>query len=559
IASVDQDDNEIIVTPGARDMVNGDIIKITDSYVVFDETTTIRHSEDGWWDGFYFRNSKPEAVDQFQNIIGGDISGILFIYLDNSNVNLTDCNIENIGRISANANSYLYLNNVDYHHNIHGIAITGSRHKIIDSEITYNSGVSAIDLQWSNNNQSQIKNTLIANNAGTGIQVTECFTRVTDTEITGNAGWGISSISNGAIYVDSGSHIHDNGRTEVFANHVGFPVFLEDHITNERPMVSDVGYIPGTLDQYLLYEYDFDPRTSSLNCEQLEIDTTDDSRFFPDISAFSFTSSGGISLALQQYYHSAQLFLQGDLDGAYDGFKWIVETFTDSIEAKKALSMMAYLSKMGSDSFHDLYDFLESIEEEYLQNHIAQVTALLRLYDEDYIEAITLYQAIIDNPPDEVSELLAELNTAFAYYQLVMMGSKKTVADAVHKPETYAELVSIQQDIWNRIYNLGNKDIETGEIPEVFENSLSGNYPNPFNPDTTIKFGLKEDSKVNISIYNIKGQKVRTLTNEFMLKGNHSVVWHGKDDKEKDVASGIYFYRMTTDHFTATKKMVLMK
>jgi len=88
---------------------------------------------------------------------------------------------------------------------------------------------------------------------------------------------------------------------------------------------------------------------------------------------------------------------------------------------------------------------------------------------------------------------------------------------------------------------------------------LNQNYPNPFNPTTTINYYLKENSKLSINIYNIKGQKVNTLVNNNLDSGNHTVIWNGKDNNSKSVSSGIYFYKMKTENFEQTKKMILIK
>ncbi len=99
------------------------------------------------------------------------------------------------------------------------------------------------------------------------------------------------------------------------------------------------------------------------------------------------------------------------------------------------------------------------------------------------------------------------------------------------------------------------------EHPEVVPNSneLFSNYPNPFNPTTTIKFNVKENDKVNVSVYNIRGQKVTTLTNDYYSAGTHSIVWNGTDRNNKQVSSGIYFFKMQAGTYTKTKKMILMK
>ena len=89
--------------------------------------------------------------------------------------------------------------------------------------------------------------------------------------------------------------------------------------------------------------------------------------------------------------------------------------------------------------------------------------------------------------------------------------------------------------------------------------ALKGNYPNPFNPTTTISYSVKTAGPVQLDIYNILGQKVKTLVNDNVPAGNHSVTWNGKDANNRNVASGIYFYRMKAGKYTSTKKMIMMK
>ena len=94
---------------------------------------------------------------------------------------------------------------------------------------------------------------------------------------------------------------------------------------------------------------------------------------------------------------------------------------------------------------------------------------------------------------------------------------------------------------------------------EILNIKLIGNYPNPFNPQTVIKYQLSKVMPVELSIYNIKGQKVRTLINEQKEAGSHSVVWNGNDDENYPVSSGVYFYRMVTSELISSRKMLLLK
>ena len=89
---------------------------------------------------------------------------------------------------------------------------------------------------------------------------------------------------------------------------------------------------------------------------------------------------------------------------------------------------------------------------------------------------------------------------------------------------------------------------------------LNGNYPNPFGPETTISFSVKDASPVLIEVYNLKGQKVKTLVNEAKsASGNFEVKWNGTDENNQRVSSGVYFYKMKAGKYTATRKMIMLQ
>lgn len=100
---------------------------------------------------------------------------------------------------------------------------------------------------------------------------------------------------------------------------------------------------------------------------------------------------------------------------------------------------------------------------------------------------------------------------------------------------------------------------KTGEVLPPAATQLFQNYPNPFNPVTSIKYDLAENSQVRMDIFNVRGQLVKTLLNQEMLSGTHSVIWDGKDGQGRSVSSGVYFYRMSLPNKVLTNKMLLMK
>jgi hypothetical protein len=97
-------------------------------------------------------------------------------------------------------------------------------------------------------------------------------------------------------------------------------------------------------------------------------------------------------------------------------------------------------------------------------------------------------------------------------------------------------------------------------LPRAF--SLSQNVPNPFNPSTTISYSVPEEKgmvRVSLKVYNLRGQLVRTLVDEVQEAGGYNVFWDGRNDTGRQVASGIYMYRMQAGEFVQTRKMVLLK
>ncbi|MCE5251902.1 T9SS type A sorting domain-containing protein [bacterium] len=95
-------------------------------------------------------------------------------------------------------------------------------------------------------------------------------------------------------------------------------------------------------------------------------------------------------------------------------------------------------------------------------------------------------------------------------------------------------------------------------LPKAFE--LQQNFPNPFNPSTTITFTLPVASPVSLKIYNLLGQEVNTLINNAVFApGNHAVIWNGKDSEGRQASSGIYIYQMRTQDYVKSRKMLVVK
>ena len=143
-------------------------------------------------------------------------------------------------------------------------------------------------------------------------------------------------------------------------------------------------------------------------------------------------------------------------------------------------------------------------------------------------------------------------------YEIILNEGTYTLTASLEGYEDYEMEVVITE---GETTTLDFEMIETMNADDeiVFVNELKGNYPNPFNPTTTINFSIAKSNLVTLDIYNSRGQKVRTIVNSNLSAGEHNVVWNGKDKNNRFVNSGVYFYKIKSGKFTSTKKMILLK
>ena len=110
------------------------------------------------------------------------------------------------------------------------------------------------------------------------------------------------------------------------------------------------------------------------------------------------------------------------------------------------------------------------------------------------------------------------------------------------------------------VFGTGVASGMTDPAPVPLNVKLGTNYPNPFNPSTTIEFEVKQSGRVRLEIHNALGRSIKTLVDESFSPGNHSIVWNGSDEQGRRQASGSYFYTVSINgHQTQTHRMVLLR
>lgn len=222
----------------------------------------------------------------------------------------------------------------------------------------------------------------------------------------------------------------------------------------------------------------------------------------------------------------------------------------------------------------NLIEFYESIRDDVPSFMIVEEYKLYQSYLDDLIKkcyitqknyqpAMNIACEQLDDSTDEVYQAAKALEIA-SIYNLANLEQNKLEVRSKYpglKTNSLSEYNILSNNLLNCYLELiDNDDFIDGTNEDILSvTTLSGNYPNPFNPETTISFNIANQTNVELSVYNLKGQKVKVLINYELSKGDHKVVWDGRNSLGHKVSSGIYFYRLKTPKFDSVKKMLLMK
>ncbi len=541
--------------------ISGDRIVIDDSNLDFSNDTIIHSGSNEKWDGLIFTNCNEFIINgginwiNQNNRLRGEISNIKNIVVtENSALKVDQADISNISQMKVLNDSHVKCSDTIYHHNENGIYAEESCFLLVDGTI-HNNGLSGLVVCNSTSPQLMYGSS-IYDNDGIGLDIHNCNFQVVQSNIYGNERFGYVNLGNLQNMIRYNSVISNNKLAEIATLADYFPMF-QTNMLGSPSVVDDEISSEDFLDLYLLMA--LGTVNGNIDCTNLIIDTSlnNQNRYYPNFDSFVFDPQNTIQ-ANVLYREGMQFIEHEEYENAYDMMEEIVEDYHDTYTAKNALAWLPYLLKAKGGESADLYAFLEEIEAEALNDTKIEVKAILKISDQEYEEAISLYEEIINDPPNDYKQLIAELDEAFCYFKLVTSGSRNLPEKCKRKPRNFKEYAQIKEEIQSELL-LGEESNNQGDIlPSV--PVLFNNFPNPFNPETTISFSIPEDSKVNLYVYNIKGQKVKALSDDTFDKGKHSVVWSGLDDSGKPVSSGVYFYKLSVNgRSQSIKKCLLLK
>ncbi len=277
-------------------------------------------------------------------------------------------------------------------------------------------------------------------------------------------------------------------------------------------------------------------------------------RFYSSHRDFIF-DPGAVSPLSELIDQGISEFYQGLFDLSIDTMKLAVETYPDSSQTALALDFL-YLATRATDADYaalkSYLDYQVSDEEMVLYQKSEEIKTACAIQERDYYTAISRLEQVLNNPKSVADSLFALIDQAYCFMALAQSGAKALPNIRVYTPD-FQSYISFMHDLSSAFVSSPN----SVNVPMVL--SMEANYPNPFNPSTTIRFNVPSEGMVKLSIYNIKGQRVKELVNEKVLAGNHSVVWNGTDVNNRKVGSGIYFARVEHSGKSRVRKMMLLK
>ena len=381
-----------------------------------------------------------------------------------------------------------------------------------------------------------------------GVQILQSYVTFQGNKITDNLKGYIDFTTNNIPIF--GGHIYNNSFVETSFRRSYFPHFYRHGVTQARPVIGNYHDFGDSYLMMALGESDI-----RIDTKDAIVDTTNASRFYPDISIYDFHDPMP-PLVVGIFDDAMEKIVEGDFIRGLELMKEIIIDYPESEYAKFALSYLPNLQiTIGSD-INDILGFMNNLEIEDWLCEILEARGVLYLFNGFYPEAIEDFEAYKDIKGDTVEALFAELNIIYAQWLLSHGRAVKDIGSELSMSDI--EYLSKRESLLSQIFNFDIDKKEEDDLPIITKLSAQ-NYPNPFNPETTISFALPDDGKVKVEVFNIRGQKVTTLLDESLLKGHHTVVWRGIDGAGKVVGSGVYLYKIQTEREIVTGRMVLLK
>lgn len=502
------------------------------------------------WDGIAIDDPANNDVFWFVNC---DISNIYSLWIrrtsentDVAELKIIDSEIYDCAELLVRDDHILTVDNCEIFNNTTGINVYDAEFYISDSEIFENT--TGININYVADQSSEITDCEIYDNNSGFINRDGEFD-FSYNDIYDNNYDGVYVYSAGTFTLFDHNQVYNNGYSE----YVGYEASYLDG-RNGSNIFSDTSSSGGS-DLYLLRALGWQLGDDQILFGGNTVSIADTTRFYPYYCTFDFEI--GREFLIEIYTTAREDMTAGYYSTAASTFEFIIDEYPESNEAVASIRNLYFIERYTNRDFTRLIQYYESLniaQDHKLYRAIRDMTIKSYMQNEEYETAIQLLEPIISNPVNNTEFVDALIDEAYSYLKLYQSGSRMCPEYSTVKPTNQREF----QEIVNNLYD--REDTEDPINNDVtYAKVKISNYPNPFNPITTIDFSIEQDCKIELSVYNVKGQLVKTLIKDFLEEGSHSVQWNGTDSSNKSVSSGVYFYKVSNGKSSTMKKMLLLK
>ncbi len=582
-----------IVMPGNSIEVSGTLIIGSGAQLV----------SNGTWDGINIYNSSPLTLNNVT--IGGctlskeegdlTVSNSDFINaaikVQSGSLTVSNSIIDghpSFTGIQAINSASVNISNTDIAEALTGVSLNNCEDVSIDNCVISDNRADGISLFKSGSLSTEISNSTIFNNRVNGIRLYDSRTKIVNCSITDNWRRGIFALRESNIEVTRDQESSSDQHSIIKDNYWEEIAFIENCILDlqdNQNKIIDNNFTVDTWDEFLINCPDMVNRRKFTGNFWGYLDSHGNpilpysNRFYPPelnplpdsagyllspvwdlVGSVPDPPDGGDEIL---YHQAVEYAEDGAISIAVQKYKMIISQYPGSSFAGYAASDLLDIYT----DFDELKTYYTTEPNLHYDGNISKLTAYLENYCDieigNYEEAIEYFEEIIENSDSEIEVAMAGIEAGYIYCLMETNGGRS--AQFVGKrPElkpaskqSYIENVDkvLSSILTERKVDKTDSDEDISKFPE-----LLGNYPNPFNPETSIRFSIPEESNVKVDIYNLKGQKVKTVLNDKLQKGSHEAVWKGLDSTGKSVGSGVYFYKLKVNGKTIDiSKCVLLK
>ena len=532
-----------IMTEDTKFVVNGQVTAIGDSLNIIEFDKKLLAN----WEGFYI-NTIGSVDFQYCKFTGAERPIISFGSINLENSEITNCNY---GLHITSPSSYEISDNLISDCNIYGVFIGNYSLLFTDSSFM-------------------------------GNKISNCQ-------------YGIFLLNTNTV-IDS-NYINSNSLNGLFVSHRSHPIIKRCLIDSTRDGNNDNPEIYLINDSYPVLDYQYNdiiiesggssksiynankeidetPYYCRMNFWGEEITLTEISQsFYPsewevifqpicDSSNTGFTPPFGGGGRL--FDEGLEAEIDGDLLLAKEKYLLSIEQNPDDVEslwsASRLLNCVDPDIGFGYDEAQQLYEeiMIDSLNTDLYE--LAKQSAInCDRKMENFQEAILQYETMFEDSLSIIDSIFTQLDIVYTYMEAEATGNRASGLSFISEDHAVKNSKHARE-MENELLSLLMQETDDGGVysPIIEKVILQGNYPNPFNPTTKISFSIPDESKVKLTVYNIKGQKVRTLVNDQLESGLHDVIWNGRNDHNRSVASGVYLYKLNVNGKDYSVKKCLM-